>query len=483
MIVPYQGFVGSTYRGQSSRIDSETALNMYPELTGGAGVTPKTPLAMYPTPGTKTFAATGGQPVRDLFSEDGRLWAISGGDIYEVIASGASTFIGSMVTNTFPTKMAINGSGGHQLLSMSGGLLYCFDTNSGVFTQVTDGDLPSNIVALAFSDGYFLVASYKSRSIAYSALFDGTAWDGASVFEKSQTTDNIRTMLVKHKEISLIGSKTTEMWTNTGDALVTFAPIQGVLIEHGIGPVQTAATLKDTLCWIAQDADGAGIAVYAQGYTPTRFSTHAVEQRWAQYEYIDDAYAWTYQKKGHWFYVVSFPTPKETWVYDLTTNQWHERAFLNPMTGEPEHHLGTCHAFAFGKHLVGSRLDGTIYELSDTFRYDADTNPIRRVRRAPHVFSAQRDITINRFSVQVDDGIAATSGQGSDPRLMFRYSVDGGMTYSEEILLEQGALGEYPQIVDVNRLGQGADWVLEIATSEPIDHAWSGASIDAEGDA
>jgi transposase len=27
------------------------------------------------------------------------------------------------------------------------------------------------------------------------------------------------------------------------------------------------------------------------------------------------------------------------------------------------------------------------------------------------------------------------------------------------------------------------DWVMDIATSEPIDHAWVGASIDAEGDA
>ena len=31
-------------------------------------------------------------------------------------------------------------------------------------------------------------------------------------------------------------------------------------------------------------------------------------------------------------------------------------------------------------------------------------------------------------------------------------------------------------------LGQGRDWVIELAASDPIPHLWSGASVDAEGD-
>ena len=160
---------------------------------------------------------------------------------------------------------------------------------------------------------------------------------------------------------------------------------------------------------------------------------------------------------------------------------WHRRSHLTA-AGE-EHHLARCHAVAFGgKHYVGSRLDGTVYEQSLKFFDDAGA-AIRRVRRAPHVWSDFfRMVTISRFQVYTQVGVGRLRGQGSEPLLMMRYSVDGGHTWSNELFGDAGALGQYGIQIEWRALGQGEDWVFELASSEPIPHMWYGAALDAQGD-
>ena len=73
-------------------------------------------------------------------------------------------------------------------------------------------------------------------------------------------------------------------------------------------------------------------------------------------------------------------------------------------------------------------MDGTIYEQSLKFYDDAGAS-IRRVRRAPHVWDKNRMVTVDRFEVSAQTGMAKLEGQGSRPLLMLRYSVDGGHTW------------------------------------------------------
>jgi hypothetical protein len=73
-----------------------------------------------------------------------------------------------------------------------------------------------------------------------------------------------------------------------------------------------------------------GIVYRANGYTAQRISTHAVEWQIQQYGNLSDAIAYTYQQDGHSFYVLIFPSANTTWVFDVATSLWHERAaFIN----------------------------------------------------------------------------------------------------------------------------------------------------------
>jgi hypothetical protein len=105
------------------------------------------------------------------------------------------------------------------------------------------------------------------------------------------------------------------------------------------------------------------VAYRAQGYTPQRISTHAVEHAWAQYPRMDDTIAWSYQDKGHAFAAWYVPSAETTWTYDAATGVWHERALWDPTNLVWTPHLARCHAFAFDRHLVGDRQSPAVYVL------------------------------------------------------------------------------------------------------------------------
>ena len=242
------------------------------------------------------------------------------------------------------------------------------------------------MIACAYIQTYFLVLPANSRQFHYSRQFNGLEWDALDVAQKANTPDVLRGLVVHDDVVRLIGSRTTETWYNSGDVLSPFAPAQGQIIDAGMGPLEATQFVGWALIVLGSSQDGgAGEAWALTGQDVPVITPAGVSRAWGDYDITSDAYAYTYREAGRWFYVVSFPTAKKTWVYDHTTKMWHRRSHLTA-AGE-EHHLARCHAVAFGgKHYVGSRLDGTVYEQSLKFFDDAGA-AIRRVRRAPHVWS------------------------------------------------------------------------------------------------
>jgi hypothetical protein len=109
-----------------------------------------------------------------------------------------------------------------------------------------------------------------------------------------------------------------------------------------------------------------------------RVSTHAVEYAIAQYGNISDAISYTYQQEGHAFYVLTFPSANATWVYDVSTQAWHERAGFD--NGEFTRHRSNCQCNFAGTTVVGDFQTGNIYSLNlDTY---ADNGEIQKWLRS-----------------------------------------------------------------------------------------------------
>lgn len=468
------GLIGPTYQAQAMSADPEYLMNLYAEVDES----PRVRVAAYlPTPGLEVFVTLGSGPIRSIFVQDGRAFAISGLGFYEFYWDGTFDFRAAILSDSLPASISSNGTAGNQLFIISAGYGYIYNLLTNVLTLIADVDFPQGVAAMgAFFDGYFVVLKKNSRTFYFSALEDGTAWDPLDVEEKSITSDNIRALVISPAQrlMFLLGSRTTEMWADVGgDA--PFAPVGGALFNHGIGSPWAWATGDAGLYYVEESDNGGRVAYRVAGASGiSRVSTHAVEYRWRQYPSIDDAISWTYQEQGHRFWVIYFPTGNATWCFDETTQMWHQRGAWNGVGFDA--HLAIFHGYVFNKHVVGSRQDGKVYHQSASIWDDAGTT-VRRERVTAVIERSGKRLYFGDIRMRMDQGIGLTTGQGSDPEVMFRISNDGGHTYGNERTVKAGQSGQFSRRVRLRRNGDSRQRVLKIAVSDAVAWAWVELSI------
>lgn len=470
-------FVGPTFQARSKVADAERAINWYPERQESPGA--KAPWIYYTTPGAKDFASVTESPGRGLFTHQGRLFAVIGFKLYELSATGVATDRGDIVADGNPATFAVNGDAGNQMLFSSGDKGYLLNLTSNALTN------PVNDVTMVdYLDGYFLALDAPSSTLKISNRLAGQTWQAGQIAQRTAGSDRWQAMKVLNRDIWLIGSRTGEVWYNSGVAPFPFVPIDGAFFKHGIGAGFSLCEVGDSLMWLGEDANGSGEIWRAGGitggYVPVRVSTHAVEHAIQGFSTFTDAVAFPYQQEGHTFYVITFPTANRTFVYDLTTALWHERLYWNSTKATFEAWRPMFHAYAHAKHLTCDRLTGAIYELSLTTYTDVGGVAIRRVRRAPHLNVERKNVFVNRFEIDLENGVGLAAGQGSDPEVMFRISRDGGRTFGTELVAKAGKMGEYTKRAVWRRLGKGRDLVFEIAVSDPVPWHIVDAYVEAE---
>jgi hypothetical protein len=322
-----------------------------------------------------------------------------------------------------------------------------------------------------FLDGYGIVHAEFSKKFWLSGLNDFSSWDELDVQTQEAYPDNIYAILADHRELWVFGDQTIEVYRNEGDADVVFRTDPSAFIDMGIQATWSATKLPQTgPAWIGGDYRGRPIAYRASGFTPTRISTHGVEQAWAGYSTVSDAIGWVETWHGHTFLVFTFPTANATWVYDLTTKMWHERG----SGANLDRHRGRCHVFVFGKHFVGDHTTGTIHELSLDLSQENGLD-ITRMRTAPHIARERDRIFYHRLELEIE------SGGVPNPEFALEVSDDGGRTFSPKITATAAGTAEYEQTVSWRRLGSARSRVFRVTSSEPMTHAWVNAFLDLSG--
>ena len=84
------------------------------------------------------------------------------------------------------------------------------------------------------------------------------------------------------------------------------------------------------------------------------------------------------------------------------------------------------------------------------------------------------------LTLAVETGVGLTTGQGSDPQIMLRWSDDGGHTWSNEHWLSMGPEGDFDRRMIWRRLGAPRDRIYEISGSDPVSIAISDAFVEVE---
>jgi hypothetical protein len=352
--------LGGAYVARSLNAAANRCVNLYPEVVPEGG---KEAAFLQRCPGLRLVATVGDGPIRGMWKFGDFLYVASGGKLYRVDGNFAATELG-LINGSGPVSMADNGI---QLFVACNPSAFIYNANTSVFAQITDPDFPG-AVSVGYLDSYFVFNEPNSQRVWVTSLLDGTAIDPLDFASAEGNPDNIVSLMVDHREVWLFGNNTVEVWYNAGLADFPLARIDGAFMETGCLAPYSVAKLDNAVFWLGSDARGNGIVYRNQGYNAQRVSTHAIEWQIQQYGVLNDAIGYSYQQDGHSFYVLTFPTAQATWVFDVATGAWHERAAWDGV--QFRRHRSNCQANFAGQVLVGDWESGNVYALDMTWHKD-----------------------------------------------------------------------------------------------------------------
>lgn len=463
-------FIGGSSRTRTTVFDNQRTVNLYPEASGSG--TSKGIAMLLGCPGLTTWATLAGGGVRGAIRVSAaQLIVVVGGNVYSLTTTGVSTLIGTIVSRTTPVDMAWNGN---VVMIVTGPEGYFVDPVGRTITRIGAPFVGADRVD--YVDGYFIFNVTGTQKFQITALL-GTSIDALDFATAEGAPDLLISLLVNQREVWLFGETSTEVFFDSGNADFPFERIQGAFIEQGCAAKYSPAKAAGAVFWLTANEHGQGMVVQATGYQPARISTHAVEYAIAQMSSIDDAIGLTYQQEGHTFYQLTFPTGNQTWVYDLTTQLWHERVWRDPADGSLNRHRAQCVVPFAGQMIVGDWGLPKLYTWSlDVFADDGQILPA--IRQGPHLFDPSgRWLIVDRFWLDLEAGVGLNSGQGSDPIVVLEWSTDGGKTFPNSINMSAGKIGERRRRAIGRRLGKGRDFVFRVTITDPVKRALVNADV------
>lgn len=516
----YQGFVGPSYVAKSVNVDCQRCVNLYPELAESGTAKEGTVAYLTTTPGLESALEVGVGPIRMIFADrppqnsyipNNRIFIASGSELFRAsYISGAWDVdkVGDLYTSSGPVYCdsktifdADNGRPiGNQLLFVDGKGIYSYaiiyDPDNPLAPPTEDWDPLSDGSETAIEDGMpvpthlawidgFVILNDKGTDKFRVSGYNNFIFDPLDYASSEGDPDVIMALLAMNRDLWIFNERSIEIWSNTGDSF-PFRRIEGGFIDKGCVAPYSVAKVNGFAFWIGRDEFGQGIVYAAQGVTPQRISTHAVEHAIKGYSDISAATAYTYQSEGNFFYVLNFA--EGTWVYDLSTKMWHERAYTND-DGELERHRADnlCFVPKLNLHLVGDYESGKVYALKSDV-YTDDGQAITRMRVAPHVSNSGKRVFYHSLTLDMETGVGLDGDvQGSNPQAMLDWSNDGGHTWSNEIWGSigeaTGQIGQFKKRVVFNRLGSARDRVFRLKITDPVKVNIIGAYLDLEAGA
>lgn len=461
--------VQGAYEARSVIANAQRCINLYPEQnTKDAEV----PYTHYCTPGL-TFLTQGiVAEVRQLYTaSNGYLFAVIGDTVYYVPDTFVMQTLGTISTQSGLVSMYDNKS---TLIILDGSTNgWSVDLTTLAFATFA----PANFVGgnqVRYIDT-FLVSSTLGANIQ-SSNSGATTYTALAVATMTGDADRLQIIDVVHKEIWSFGKRTTEVWSNVGAYPFPFQPIPGVFLQHGIAALRSLAKWGLNIFWLSEDNNGQALIMQGTAYKADIISTPAISDAIGRYTKISDAIGFCYQQGSHIFYMLTFPTASKTWCYDLSTQLWHERAYLDG-NGNLKRHRANCVAQAYNKTIVGDWQNGSLYyfNLND---YTDNGQPISRLRSFPHLVSDGDRISYTNFMADIEVGTEIDPS--IDPQITLRWSDDRGVSYGNGLQQSLGHTGEYRTVPSWSRLGFARDRVFELSWTAAAATALNGAWIQVE---
>jgi len=416
--------LGSSYVARSVNAADNRMVNLFPEIIPEGG---KEPAFLNRAPGLRLLANMGDGPIRGMWQFNGFGYVVSGNVLYKLDSLFRPTVLGTVSGSPGPVSMSDNGT---QLFIACNGPSFIYNSLTNEFKQIDDPDFPG-AVTVGYLNGYFVFNEPNSQRLWITQLLDGQSIDPLDFASAEGSPDGLISVLISHREAWLFGTNSVEVWYDSGAADFPLSPVQGAFNEVGCIAPFSVAKLDNGIFWLGADARGQGIVYRANGYTAQRVSTHSIEWEIQQYENMTDAIAYTYQQEGHSFYVLIFPSANTTWVFDVATGMWHERAaFVN---GDFTRHRSNCQMSFNGEVVVGDHELGNLYAFD--LNVFADDGAVQKWLRSWRALpTGQNDLNRTaHHSLQLDAETGAIDNSVTTPIVILDIS-----NPNDDLLTESG---------------------------------------------
>ena len=443
---------------------------------------------------------------RGIFTmSNGQLYAAVGPQLFYIDNNWQWNLLGAISNLLTPVSMSDNGVTAVLVDGTPNGYTVTLGTNA--FANLVDST--GTFVGsrhVDFSDT-FLAFAAPGTNEWYVTLSDTVTFNALVQANKDSTPDPIQTFAFNIRQMWLLGTQGTEVWYLAGSTPFPYQEWPNVFIPYGCAAPYSLVRSDVTLFWISQNLQGQPIALQTDGYNVKAISTRALEYEWNGYATVADCVGGTFQQAGHTFIVFNFPSADKTWVYDLSTKQWHRRTWTDSNGVAHRDKAGFFAAVSpsggYPATIVGQDwATGQLYAL-DPKIYQDNGRPIVIRRSFPHVMADMHLITHTAFVADFETGgivaqgeeIAIASGfsrgfstgfgpltsqifNPNAPQLCMRVSRNGGATFGNYRLKGLVSSGNYRSMMRWRGLGMGRDMVYELLWSYNGPSALQGAYVE-----
>jgi hypothetical protein len=412
-------------------------------------------MPVYASEGLRKFSQLDG-PIRGLLNADLYIYVVAGEFLWRVTPEGFAEKL-HRLDGHGPATLARNRVLPEPEIAItSGGVSYIWRATQKQLVNLS-GKLLANASSVDYVDGRFLWAFPDGR-FQWSAIDDGTSIDGLAFATAEGHPDGLIRAFCHKRDVWLFGPQSIEIWQGTGDREEVFRRSGGAVLPTGCASGAAIVDVHSSLFWISDD----GIVLMASGYQGQRVSTHPVERAIEQTKDRTTIEGCTWARAGHVFYAIS--TESWTWVYDLSTQQWHERQSY----GLNRWRVRTVEQFQ-GDQIAGDYANGKLYKLDQSYGSE-DGAPIQMIMQTPMVHAFPERLRFDTLYCDVIPGVGLNEGRPDEvsPELVIRWSDDGGHSWGTERRLPMGDLGERQKRIRTHRLGatreDGRVFRLEMAS-------------------
>jgi hypothetical protein len=402
--------------------------------------------------GTKVIASISSKPIRSVIQHSGAIYLAANSNLW-LLSGSTVTSLGAIADGE--THMASNGT---QIAIVSGNKYQLYDGTT--VAEYSTGAI-ENPIGLTYQDGYFVVigeSAGRSDAFTISGLDDGKTFNALDFAFAENSPDGITGIVSDHGELWLFGSRTVEVFYNSGNIDFPFQRNAGSLMEVGCLGGETVAKVDNSVFWISPD-----LTVYRSGGgSPEVISSREIEEQLAG-KTIGNCF--TFTDKGHKFYAIS-TLLGTTLCFDITTGLWSERS-----KGITHGSWGvTSVASLNGVQYVGTE-SGNICSLDPVyFQAEGDVLAAEFVT-VPVVRSGEKFV-VSEVTLRIKSG---DFDLGRDHKIMMQTTKDGS-TWGNEKWRNLGRLGHFYSKAQWNALGQFERFQARVRITDPIQRDIYGAT-------